>query len=55
VDQVPYWMLPQELPSVLREQLPVSVVVCGVLQPPAEQVKRVTVRVRVPVSSQALA
>lgn len=55
MDQLPYWVVPQPSPSVSRRQLPVSVLVCGLLHaPPAEQVKRVTVRVRVPVSSQLL-
>ncbi|MEN9798374.1 MAG: hypothetical protein RL653_2070 [Pseudomonadota bacterium] len=47
-------MVPQLVPSVSRVQVPVSVVVCGSVQPLAVQVKRVTVRVRVPASSQVL-
>jgi hypothetical protein len=39
---------------VLRTQVPVSVVVCGLEQLPAVQEKRVTVRVRLPVSAQVL-
>jgi len=51
VDQAPVVVLPQLTPSVVREQVPVSVVI-ELPQLPPEQSRPVRVRVRLPLSSQ---